>query len=179
MASASAYDEFEDAGMAFTADQVGAYQVATAIEERIAVLCRELHVVTRRMALPGTEKPVWHQHAQRALVTSITWLLRVGSLPGKSEDELTALPAPTTAAGKALTKEAQTMEPVDWCAAMLSDAENELVQAVTLGRRAQSAQSWPKAQRSLSNKYANALNGQRRAFETLRTELETGKQANG
>lgn len=147
--------------MAFTDEQVEGYSIQANAQERVDVVQRELHLLQRRLEIPGITKPEWTGNAVRLVLPSLTWIVQVVGLEGRSKEEWLALPSPGSAAGKALTKEAQQLDPEEWSAAGVSDAHNAIVFHVTLARRS-SAIRKSKALKSMSNKYANALVAQHR-----------------
>lgn len=177
MAISAHYDEYEDVGLAFTEEQVASYSIPAAAQERVDVVIRELHLLKRRTQIPDVPKFEWHQLAIKKLLPTVTWMVQVAGLEGRSAEEWLELPDSASAAGKALTKEAQLVEPLDWCAAGVQDVANALAFHVSITRR--SGRFTRGADKSLSNKYANALVAQLRQMRRVQSALLSTVQAEG
>lgn len=155
MATAEAYDDFDDPGLAFTDEQVKEYRPQIVASVRVNWLLEHIPLVLRRSQLG--EKAQWWTKVGHKMVDVVTWYCVVAELPGIDREELMKEPE----AEKALTLAARKLgEPDEFLAEWASLIRTEMVQHVTLGRRCSSARaisSWGKRERSISNKVANAL----------------------
>jgi hypothetical protein len=176
MASAAAYDEWEDPGKAFSDQEVEGYSVLKEAEARMQYLHRQLLLVEKARTFKDHAKPAWMTKQSKRLLQVMGWLCKAVELEGFNDEEMKELPLATSAAGKALAKEAQQIDWEGWINHAIQSTEAALIYHVSLSRRC--AGRWAKRERSLSNKYANALNGQRRSFQQALVEFQSSKKAN-
>lgn len=160
MARSAVYNEWEDAGLAFSSEEVAGFDPKALAEKRIAYLLDVALVLERVSTIPKTSKPAFHHGAARSLVNRASWYCKALTLPGFDKTAAMTLPDSRAKDGKTLTAEAQKyirQGPDVWLEGMLDNVEACLRYAVSLGRRAESRSGWTKTDRSLSNKLANAL----------------------
>jgi len=172
MAKAKGYDDWEDAGMAFSSDELDAYQPVEWAQQRVARLCAMRQVVMRHLELPDIAKPLWWRDAAKWLRDKIGWYCTAMHLTPPTEEELgNVLPDRKTAAGKALSKEASLLDARDWLGAWAAETEAAMRYVVTIGRRASASCKWDAFTNKASNRLANCVNGelqlQRKLDETL------------
>lgn len=156
MASASAYDHWDDPGLAFTEEDLASHDPQKVAEVRVAALLHRFQVAKRRAELPDLEKPQWWAEVSKRLLDVVTWYCVALEIPGINREAAQELPPASSQEGKALTKEALNATPSDWLAEWAEEAESSARYAVTLGRRC-IGKGWPKRNRSLSNKMANCF----------------------
>jgi hypothetical protein len=173
MASAKAYDEWEDAGMAFSTDELEDHSPTVWASERVAKLCVMRQVVMRHIELPDIAKPHWWHGAGKNLRDVIMWYCKALQLEGPTAKELgdEGLPSRNSAAGKELSRVASLLDISEWLSAWAADAEASKRYVVTIGRRASASCKWDKATMKASNRLANSVDKEIRATEHLDKEL--------
>lgn len=160
MATAVAFDEWYDAGMAFGEEEVRGHLATAVAEERIRLALDNVQVIERLLELPKAPKPKWWRERQNHLIDVCTWYAVVAELPGIDRGLVRHLPSPSSAEGKKLTARAHNLDPVQWADTWVADVRLALVRHVTLGRacvNARKVSGWTKKEKSLSNKVAHAL----------------------
>jgi len=159
MATAEAYDDWDDPGLAFTDEQLGEYDAKAVAAVRINYLLETIPLAVRRSQLG--EKVKWWEGVAARQLDCVTWYCVVAGLPGVDRAEVYASAEPEGKALTALTVRARDLgEPDAYLAAWTASVRSEMVQHVTLGRRCTNSRKlsgWTKADRSMSNKIANAL----------------------
>ena len=160
MATAALFDDWDDMGMAFTEEQVQAFDPMLSAASRANRLMDLVPVVQRRSWLG--ELPHWWTEVARHLTERAGWDLFVVKLPKLDVAELNAVC--TSASGealKALTLAAHKLgTPDEFLAAWRLEVNTALRMHVTLGRRCKALprmSGWSKARGSLANKVAYAL----------------------
>lgn len=166
MATAVAYDEWDDPGMAFTDEDLVSYDPQKWADQHVLVLTGTIKSVLRHAELPKIEKPDWWSKAADKMIDTITWFCVALEIPGIDREAIRTLPDAKSAEGKALTRTALDLNPEDWLGAMLSTSEANLRHIVTIGRRC-AGKGWDKRNRSLNNKLANSLIRERNALLKL------------
>lgn len=169
MARASAYDEFDDGGMAFSSEELWEYKPEQWAQERVALLCAMRQVVMRRIELPDVPKPIWWKEAAKLLENKIDWYCRAVPLVGATPEEKGSegLPGRTSAKGKELSKAASLLDEHDWVGRWHEDASTALRYVVTIGRRAAAQCKWSKETMKASNRLANCVTQEVDACERL------------
>lgn len=157
MATATSYDEWEDVGLAFTAEEVASYDPQKWAEDRVTYLVEKARVIQRRSTIPGLGKQVWCEEAAKRLLDVAAWYCRALEIPGIVREEALDLPSAKTADGRKLTSLAQAAEPENWLGALAAEGEVAMRYVVTVGRRASSRPDWKRAQGKQSNKLANCV----------------------
>lgn len=159
MARARAYDEWEDAGLTFSTDELEAWDPAQWASDRVAKLCSMRQVAMRRTELPDIPKPLWWKEATKNLRDKITWYCKAVPLVAVTEEELgdENLPSRNSVRGKALSKAASLLDEDAFVGQWAVDAEDALRYVVTIGRRAGAHCKWTTAQHKQSNRLANCI----------------------
>lgn len=160
MARAQAYDEWDDPGMAVSEDECLAYSPQEVAQGRVKEVVQAVRLLLR-MNQTGQDKPATTEASAKRLLDVATWYCRAAGLEGVSRDEVTTLPAPSTAEGKKLSASALKTTAPDLIAMLRERAEADLRRSVTLGRRCEGARradgKWSREDRSASNRLANAI----------------------
>lgn len=172
MATATAYDSWDDPGLAFSEDDVAQWDMQAWAEERVARLCAHFHVALRRSELPGIEKPVWWRKAADKVLDLMTWYCVSMEVSGLDREAARVLPDPSSVAGKALTKQALELTPEDWLGVWASGAEGAMRHVVTIGRR-KGGKGCTKLEKKRSNKLANCVFKEISQCQRLETMLES------
>lgn len=177
MATAARYDSWDDAGMAFSSDELEAHDPKVWASERVAKLCAMRQVLERYLELPGIEKPVWWKEVSKGLRYKITWYVKAMLLVPPTPEEIgDVLPSRQSAAGKKLSLATVNLEPRSWLGAWGADAEHSMRYVVTIGRRA--GAQWEKAMKKQSNVLANCVEQElqllRKLDETLASRTVVG-----
>lgn len=174
MATASAYDQWDDPGLAFTEEDLAGWDVKVMAEERVADLLARTRLALRRAELPDLPMPDLWKEASKSILNAATWWCQAVTIPGVVREEATTLPPADSPEGKALTKEALNAEAAEWLAEWLADVEASLHHLVTIGRRCVTKGVWKgKEKKSLSNKAANALMKEYSLITKLEAMLES------
>jgi hypothetical protein len=157
MASAAVYDQFEDAGLAFSDEELKAWSVKEWGEERLAYLVAKRSLPLRSSQLRDAPKVAYTGKLVKAMADCITWNCIALGLRNVTVGEMDDLPSPPEKAGQELNVAALSWrgEIGPWLDMWESEAIVELQHLVTIGRRCGSI--WKKADKSLSNKAANCL----------------------
>lgn len=171
MATAGAYDEWEDVGMAFTEEDIASYDPQKWADQHALDLVQRIKVFLRHAELPKVEKPDWWSKAADRYIDVITWLCVATEIPGIDREAIRTLPDAKSAEGKVLTKEALDLVPEEWLGYCSEANEADLRYVVTIGRRC--GKGWGKRNRSLNNKLANALVRERAALLKLEDLLNS------
>lgn len=168
MAWSSAYDEWQDPGLAFDEDQLGAFdREAWALNHRDDGV-EALAVLRRYTQLPNMPKPTWASKTERLWAGRLQFFCIKAEVPAWDDEAL--VPSPRTAAGKALSGAALALDVRGWTEAQLSGLEAALRQYVSIVR---SMPRPAKAIRSLDNRLVNAIVSQRQALESRLGELDS------
>jgi hypothetical protein len=168
VATASAYDQYEDAGIAFAQEDVDGYDPAEWAAGHVEALAQYGLTVRRRAELE-TDKPVWWAGAAKRMDACIGWMCVALEL-NRAQYEV-AMPEPKTASGKRNTTLAHALTPQDVVGHLREGAIGGLVYTVSIGRRKRGT----KLYRSQCNKLANALVQQLHAADKLEEELQSRK----
>lgn len=167
MARAAAYDEWEDAGLALSDDEVNSYQPVQVGQKRVAQLSMAVRLLLRQVET-GQPKTATIQDAANRLLDAATWYCRALGLEGINREELTTLPKASTAEGKKLTAQSLKLPAPDLLRSLREKAEADMRYAVTIGRRCEgprrAAGGWSKENRSASNRLANSINKEMNAI---------------
>lgn len=153
VATANAYDEWNDVGMAFSNTTVAEYNPQAWALERVKEVQEKVMIVRRRTEL-DLPRPVWWKDAHRRLSYVFTWYPRAMEFP---REELPELPDRKTREGKHYTALATALTEEDWLAEWTVDAEDALRYVVTIGRRCIGRSGWTKKDSKASNKLANCV----------------------
>jgi hypothetical protein len=159
MATAVAYDQWDDPGLAFSEEEIAGYLPTALATQRIEMLCYQHRVILRAVQV-GAPKPVFWAKAAAKLLDVASWYAQAVGVTGIDREACGQLPDPKSAAGKELTVVAQRLEPDSFITALAVDAELQMRYVVTIGRKCAGAtpiSKWGKKERSLSNKLANAV----------------------
>lgn len=151
MATARLYDQWEDAGMAFTEEDLESYSPQRWAEQRIEKMMGRYVVVCRRAEL-AEDKPQWWKDFASGIKKVVGWYCVAMELPKMEMDSASA----SLTAGKRLTAQARDLTPEVALGVWQTDAEAAMRHVVTLGRRC-AGRGWKKGERSLSNKLANCV----------------------
>lgn len=161
MATAASYDQWADAGMAFTDEELKAYGPGLWAEERVKEVLDRWAVAHRKAGLPGIEAPKWWEDVSKKMLDVVSWYCVALALPGIDREALRdGLPTPSSAEGKALTKRALDATPDGFLGSWSADAEAQMRYVVTIGRAcwmAKGTSGWKKATNKESNRLANCL----------------------
>lgn len=162
MATASAYDQWEDPGLAFGEDEIAGHVVSAVAEARVNWLLHMAVVIEKLLAMPDAPKRQWWMKVQAKMVDTVTWYCRTAELQGIDRGAVKELPLPSSPAGKSLAKDALDLmkNEEEFVAVWNAQLKGIMVQHVTIGRRCASAKQiskWSKKESSLSNKIANAI----------------------
>lgn len=168
MATAAAYDGWDDAGMVFSTDELEEYDPRAWASERVARLCAMRQVVQRYVELPDIPKPMWWKEVSKGMRQKITWYVTALLLVPPTEEEIgDVLPGRTSAAGKKLSLAAVGLEPCDWLGAWENDASASKRYVVTIGRRAGASCKWDKQTKKQSNVLANCVSQELHLLQKL------------
>ena len=173
MASATAYDQYEDAGLAFSDEDLKAWDIKEWGEERLVYLVAKRSLPLRSSQLRDAPKPVFTAKLVKAMADCITWDCLSLGLRNVTAGEMDDLPSPPEQAGQELNVAALAWRSGigSWIDQWESEALIELQHLVTIGRRCGSI--WKKHERSLSNKAANCLMREINVCTKYRTVLES------
>lgn len=170
MAKAILYDQFEDPGMGFSADEVAAFNPAQIPTERAVWLLENVKVIERHLVLPEAAKPKWWGEVRKVILARLGRDYgRIGTVSPESIVDALVLPSADSDEGKALTVRAIRLEPQafidEWHASVLV----ALRRHVTLGRRAVPVQS--KEERSRTNVLTERIRQELLSVEKLREKM--------
>lgn len=173
MATAKAYDEYEDAGMAFDSGELEDWDLKAWAEHRVGVLAARRMTFLSAADIRNGAKPWFMQRASKNLLDLCSWYCRAMGLVGPSREDLDTLPPSSSAAGKAIRKQALNLSPDEFVGEWEGEVLEELCHVVTIGRRCSTASAvgWKKHERSLSNKAANCLVRELNAARALKVLL--------
>lgn len=174
MATATAYNDFEDPGLAFGEEELKSWNIKEFSEERVAMLINARRILIRSLEIPQISMPALRRHAAKNLRDISSWYCVAIEIPGIKQD-VEALLDPHSPEGKALTKAARDLDLADWLGDWHAPAETAMRKVVTLGRRCASVpqvSGWKKADGKLSNKLANCLMKELNAIDKLSLKLE-------
>jgi hypothetical protein len=167
VAKATLYDPYEDVGLAFTEDEVAGWSVTEFANDRVDTLLREALGWRKRASIPDMDKAGFSEGVASRLVNTATWYCKAIGLDGVDRSGL-VLPSAQSKEGKALAKWAQDVDPAEWVAQFLGEAQRNMTHVVTIGRR---QTGWQKAQHRLSNKLANCVMKEVHLGELLEQQL--------
>lgn len=167
MATATAYDQWEDAGMAFSDEELAAWSTEEWVTQHVEELVDLCRLLKRRQELPGFPKPAWVGKAFQTMRNVATWYCVAAGVAAIDEEEAWTLPSPQSKEGKALTKLALDLDVAAWIGLRREVVEADLRRLVTIGRRCAGSGRWNKAQKKQSNKVVNALVREAHAVDTL------------
>lgn len=166
MATAFAYDAWEDPGLAFTEREVEDYDPQKLAEARRDHLLSMWAVVHRHSELK-IEAVQWWKDAARKVLDVASWYCVACEVPAFDRAELaSSLPSPSSSAGKKLTAQALDLTPEAWLGDWSASSEACMRYAVTLGRRAIGKKRGKNLKR-LSNKLANSIMKEMRTAQHL------------
>lgn len=169
MASAPAFDEYEDVGMAFTEAALEEWDPKAWAESRVVYLMKQSHIVelmAQSYSVVGPEATM--RKASSMIVDIATWMCRAMELSGVNRE-----PNWNDGQLKAMKSEALRLEPSAWLEAWRSEADVAMRVVVTSGRRAAGVCKWTKGQRSLSNKLANCVGKELWVAEKVEVSLNS------
>lgn len=170
MARSAQYDEWEDAGLAFSDDELAAFELDAWCLNHLEEMEERLKVLARRQTIPNVSKPEWTKKAGTTILGKAKWFCVAAGLPAMDLDELFDLPDAKSADGKALTQAAQALEPVEWLPGYRTELEGEVRHLVTIVRRLPTP---TKAERSKGNRVVNALLREIDGIEHLQALLDS------
>jgi hypothetical protein len=177
VATAEAYDQWDDPGLTFTDTQCAEFRPQTTAAVRMNELLEMIPLALRRSQLG--EKAQWWTQVAHKMVDCVTWYAVVAELPGIDRAEVLVEPEAT----KEVTVAARKLgEPQEFMATWHQGVRAELLVHVTLGRRCSGSRKvsgWTKRDRSISNKVANALNKELSTCGRLETMLASRTSAKG
>jgi hypothetical protein len=172
MATARALDCYEDPGMAFTEQEVMNYSTVREAEDRLVWLIELQNVMAayeKISAVGHAGARVWSQRAAKDLKRHAGYLCVAAGIPAPDDSDFDT-------EDKEFNLRAQQVEdPREWVEALIAETEGVLRRLVTLGRRAKVMQSWNKTERSVSNKFLNAVQNDKRRMELWQEELRKYK----
>lgn len=174
MATAKAYDPYEDAGLAFSDTDVAEYSPKAWADERVGELMERHALMQRRYDIPRLESPEWWAQGAALLRSKIGWYCIRMELVAPAEEDW-ELPSPMSKAGKALTVAAQSVTPEDFLGSWRAEVESALRYVVTIGRRASGR--WDKAMKKKSNQLANCVHTEILACDKLEVALQSRPNA--
>lgn len=180
MAQSSRYDEFEDVGMAFTDEEIAAYDMQAVALERVGVLTELVLRPAKRKLQLKPQYPTFVGQMIKITTGVVTWYGTALELPRTREDLEAAFARmdPETDEGKAITIQAQQMNYEDLLLSWEAQVIGVMRKHVTIGRRCSTAtkvSGWKKADKSMSNKLANCIVREMDAVEKLTKSLEARK----
>lgn len=157
MATAQAYDEFEDPGLSFSDEELTQWSIQGWVIEHISDLLFKLAVLNRYSTIPNMQKQTTAMEAAKMVFSSATFYCLKALLPGLERASAFELPDPKSEEGRRLTAVAVNVDLPKFIDEWVGSAEAARRYFVTIGRRANVAQGWGKGQRSISNQVANAI----------------------
>lgn len=171
MATAEAYDQYDDPGMAFTDEQCAAYDPKAVAAVRVNALQNYAPLALRRSQLG--EKAKWWEKVHAKILDVMSWYCVVAEIPGIDRELMHKLPTDDKELRK-LTVDARNLgTEEEFVVRWHGEAVAEMMQHVTLGRRcslSKKMSGWGKKERSLSNRVANAITKEISTIERL-TEM--------
>lgn len=170
MARSPKYDQWEDAGMAFSDTELDAFDLRAWSENHLEEMAERIRVLHRRSTIPDVSKPEWTKKACKVAQDKLTWFVIASGLPSVNLEAVLTLPDPKTVEGKALTSAAQSLEPLEWVGAVRAELVSDLRIFVTTCRRLSSVS---KAEKSQANKIANALERELAAIDHISGLLDS------
>jgi hypothetical protein len=168
VATAKAYDQWEDPGLAFSDVECAEYDPQAWADQHVEGLASEYRVLLRKEHINGMDNPAWLKEARTRLASLIRWFcvaMEIDALP----DEAYALPKANTSLGRRLTITAQELDEAAWAAGGQARVRADLARMVTLGRRVKLS----KAERSYGNKLANCLTRELAFYEKMEQGLRS------
>lgn len=159
MANAVVYDLWDDAGMAFSEDQVREFHPSATAAGRVTWLVTHALVTQRRSDL-NTEKPQWWAKVSRSILDCAGWYCVAGELPGLDRSEVMRAPTREPELKKLSALAHQLGDPEEFLDAWGSDVTGVMRSHVTLGRRclgARAVSGWGVKEKKMSNRVANAV----------------------
>jgi hypothetical protein len=141
MATAAQYDQYEDPGLAFSTEEVEAFDPKAWMTAHVERLAAEVVAWRRRGELPGMDHPWTVGEVVKALNDKLSWdcttalELPINTVLGVASIHEVPIPDPKTDVGKQLTKRALEIEPRDWLAERLNMLHSDLRYVVTILRR--------------------------------------------
>jgi len=174
MATAVAYDQWEDAGLAFSEDQLKNFSPTLVAAARVNWMVEQIPIVLRRADLAGL--PKWWQEVARKMEDVMGWYCVVAVLPAVDRVDLHSLVnAGTPAERKKQTLAAHSLgTEMEFLNAWHTEVRGTMIELVTLGRRCSSSTAvsgWKKADKKMANKVANAVDREAHAIDVLRQQL--------
>lgn len=171
MATAYAYDSWEDPGLAFTDEEVANYDPWKLADARRDYLLSMWAVVHRRSELK-IEAAEWWRKAAAKILDVTSWYCVSCEIPAFDRAALAeGLPPASSSQGKALTKQALDQTPEGFLGEWQASSEACMRYAVTLGRRAVGSRRGRNLKR-ISNKLANSINKEMSTANYLQKLLE-------
>lgn len=178
MATAEAYDQWDDPGLAFSEEQISGYEPTAVAAVRVNELLELIPVVARRAQLG--EKAKWWESVGAKMLDVCSWYCVVAELPGIDREGALEVTADGSALRKLTVAARDLGTPEDFLAEWQGKADAEMRQHVSLGRRCASSRKlsgWSKRERSISNRVANALFKEQAAIARLSTSLRSRTKA--
>jgi hypothetical protein len=158
MATAKAYYEWEDVGLAFSDNELASYDPFWFAQKRVDAMAEHLLIVERKLTL-AIPMSIWVQ-AKVFLVQDINWITTPTVALGTESPLPLKLPDPKSKEGKALMVRCNELEPKDWVGLWYKDARNAMRHLVTIGRRCNTQRSvsgWKQEDKKASNRLANSV----------------------
>lgn len=160
MATAKAYDQYEDAALTFSDEEILAHDPQRWAEQRVSELILAKYWPLVRMSeLADAAKPGWARQSSSYVRSLCRWYCIAMEIDAPSDTEYT-LPDSRNKIGRQVTMMAQSLVPEEFVQAWGAEAHRELTYVVTIGRRCISKSSvtgWDVGTKKLSNKLANCL----------------------
>lgn len=149
--------------MAFSEEEVAAWDPQVWATERVDALCEQYRLAVRRSELPDMPKPTWWKEVADRLYRVATWYCVRLEIPGVDLEGLKTLPAPSSAEGKRLTAQALTLDEEGFASDWLNVADVCMGHVVTRSRRAVGRAKGADKKRinKAGNRLANAINNER------------------
>jgi hypothetical protein len=176
MATARAYDAYQDTGMAFSEDDIRSYDPQAWAQERVVNLQKIANLMARKAAITDV-KPKWWADFVKYIYQNIGWYCVAMEIPKPEE---LAPPDPRSVQGKALTIMAQELTEEDALGRWRSKADSALKYVVTIGRACAGnspVSGWKKKESKLNNKLANCV--MREVSLAMRMEQELESKGGG
>lgn len=180
MAFSAVYDQYEDPGIAFSDTQVAAWKPKEWMAQYVKETAQELLKWRRRESLPKLDHPWVNGEVVKRLWEKVTWNCTTAlQVPVNDVLEVASiydveLPALDSAEGKALTKAALDIVPLEWLAQRQEQVRSNLTHIVTVWRRQASVGNRPaKADRSYANKFVHCLVRELSSLDKIVAEYET------
>lgn len=170
MATARAYDAYQDTGLAFSEDEIREYDSQVWAQERVERLGKIQLVLMRKAELTDS-KPKWWDGFAKRVAQIVGWYCVAMEVP---KPPTPTLPDPHSAEGKRLTIQAQELDEDDALGKWRSSADKSLRFVVTIGRACggnRPVSGWKKKEVRLSNRLANCVMREVQLADKMEEEL--------